>query len=335
MLFIDLEPGFEETTDVVQDTASDSGGEGSALLDDGEVCNDNAQCLHGNCTNYVCCAPGRTCCADDEDCAVLDGHLACNTALYECYEDCTSGGTAQSDFMCVPEAHCELSGCEPDIATGACDEDSDCASGECPDAPNYCCEQPGLCCATNDDCPDMFDGCATDQTQTCVFSVWHFPDSGQEQCFNVSGDAVSCDTITDVNDLYGQDGHHVGTSRSYIDHEDGTVSDEVTGLVWASVSSDSLDWSAALTHCADLETAGGGWRVPYRYELQTLVDHGVGSGVMIDDGFFDEHVDSATYWTATPVADAESTRAWTVDFRNGTVEQANQVDTGPRVRCVR
>ena len=63
--------------------------------------------------------------------------------------------------------------------------------------------------------------------------------------------------------FYGQDGdYQKGTPMSYTDNGDGTVTDNVTGLMWAQDQSETnYPWSEAGTYCANL-TLGGydDWR---------------------------------------------------------------------------
>ncbi len=311
---------------------TDGDADGGVNVDPGEngwECEDADECLHGNCTNYVCCNDGEICCNEDGHC--LNDH-ACDMGVFECFEDCTVGGTGEFDYMCAGGFHCDLFGCLADIQQGPCDEPGDCVSGECPSG--YCCEHAGLCCATDESCPDMFDGCATDNSQTCVFTTFKLPDTGQTRCYDVSGAEVDCSSITANLDLHGQDGHHSRQAKSYTDRGDGAITDNVTGLVWAHESSTPLSWKNAETYCNTLETAGLDWRMPRRHELQTLVDYGAATKVLIDTNVFDGPEDTAPYWTGTEFAGSPTTVAWIINFQTGAVERLGKVDSAPRVRCV-
>ena len=87
----------------------------------------------------------------------------------------------------------------------------------------------------------------------------------------------------------GQDGEvQAGLPRSYTDNGDGTITDNVTGLMWEKLSDDGSvhDWNDAYTwsdafnvKIAALNSAGGfagytDWRLPNVFELQSIVDYG-------------------------------------------------------------
>ena len=313
-----------------QDTGTQEGG-GAGKKPDGESCKSFKECEHGACTNDVCCAKDGACCSRDDHCAGGDQHLSCDTSTYQCFEQCASDSDEDLDEQCAQGYHCDANQCFEDIAQGDCDENSDCVSGECVN--QQCCQHAGLCCAEDGECPEMFDGCATDGSQTCVFSFFSLPDTGQTQCFDVSNKAVTCGTIGSGLDYHGQDGHYSGEKRSYSDLGDGTVRDNVTGLLWTKASGDSMSFTAAEDYCGSLALAGHAWLLPRRFQLQTLVNYGSDATVGIDAAF--DLPDSAeAVWTSTPLAGAESSTAWTVDFKTGTVSRTGKDNPMPRVLCV-
>jgi len=64
-------------------------------------------------------------------------------------------------------------------------------------------------------------------------------------------------------------------TNSFIDNEDGTVTDLATGLMWQKAdSSTELDWKDSLEYAENLELAGySDWRLPNAKELQSIVDY--------------------------------------------------------------
>ncbi len=66
----------------------------------------------------------------------------------------------------------------------------------------------------------------------------------------------------------------------------GVVIDQVTGLHWpAAPAPTELDYPGALAYCAGLTDAGGGWRLPSRIELVSIVDYTTLAGM--DVAWFD------------------------------------------------
>jgi hypothetical protein len=72
--------------------------------------------------------------------------------------------------------------------------------------------------------------------------------------------------------FYGQDAHYNGNQPSYTDNGDGTVTDNVTGLMWQQDMGDKMTWSEA-NALASSSTLGGysDWRLPTIKELYSLI----------------------------------------------------------------
>ena len=115
---------------------------------------------------------------------------------------------------------------------------------------------------------------------------------------------------------------------------DGTVTDQITGLMWQqSVSTTLRTWTDAIATCSTLTLAGhGDWRVPTEIELISLVDSSAASGPTIDATAF-PGTPEGYYWSSLPMADSPA-NAWLVDFNTGSAYDA-AVDGPENVRCVR
>ena len=295
----------------------------------GDGCDASRECESGNCQNGICCAAGQTCCQDDADCVGDNDFLACNAGSYSCYGECGPNST-DDNTRCAEGYHCDANACFEDAVQGACDEGTDCVSGECVE--QQCCQHASLCCAVDSDCPDLFDGCAVDGSQTCVFSLYLLPDTGQDRCFNVSDASTSCGSINLGMNYYGQDGHYEGLPRDLQDEGDGTVRAE-TGLLWEQAVGDAMSFSQAQSYCAGLTTGGHTWRLPRRHELHSLVEYGSSDTVALDP-LFTTPTGTKLIWSGTALAGSESSVAWVVDFELGTVSRASKNNPAPRVLCV-
>jgi hypothetical protein len=117
------------------------------------------------------------------------------------------------------------------------------------------------------------------------------PRTGQNTCYGATGVIIDCANT-------GQDGDKKAgvtwPSQRFTDNGDGTVTDNLTGLIWlkdanctdaaGGIPRDGglLNWPAALVWCNNLahgacgltdRSAAGDWRLPNVNELKSLVDH--------------------------------------------------------------
>lgn len=116
--------------------------------------------------------------------------------------------------------------------------------------------------------------------------------------------------------------------------EGDVVLDTVTGLTWQRVASASpMVWSEAVSFCEALSIDGGGFRLPSRIELLSLVDL-TQSGSAIDGSAFPSTPPEG-FWSVSRSADIARS-AWGVGFGFSTsvAFQAEQTELR-RVRCVR
>lgn len=104
-------------------------------------------------------------------------------------------------------------------------------------------------------------------------------DTGQTQFYNNNSEIS---TPAAGAAFYGQDAQFNGNQPSYTDNGDGTISDNVTGLMWSKTTdlngdgkinvSDKLNYNDALAAADALTLAGyNDWRVPSTKELYSLI----------------------------------------------------------------
>jgi hypothetical protein len=108
----------------------------------------------------------------------------------------------------------------------------------------------------------------------------------------------------------------------YTVNNDGTVRDNVTGLVWQQTPpSTQYNWAGAKTYCSTLSNlAGRTWRLPTPIELASLIDDSVASpGPTIYATAFPA-TPAGTYWTSLPAVDQTPASAWGVGFSGGFVD---------------
>jgi hypothetical protein len=117
------------------------------------------------------------------------------------------------------------------------------------------------------------------------------------------------------------------------DHGDGTVTDNVTGLMWQKVAAaQMLTQAQALAYCPTLSLGGhADWRLPSLIELMSIVDKGQ-SNPSIDAMYFPA-TPATPFWSSTPVA-GSTTAGWYVYFDYGNALTFDLTDM-LGVRCVR
>jgi hypothetical protein len=93
----------------------------------------------------------------------------------------------------------------------------------------------------------------------------------------------------------------------YTDLGNGTVQDDLTGLVWQqTIDSTTRTWADAIANCQGLTLDGGGWTLPTRIELTSIVDDALPSGARMNATYFKFAAKAGWTWASTP---------WVVDSR--------------------
>jgi hypothetical protein len=129
----------------------------------------------------------------------------------------------------------------------------------------------------------------------------------------------------------GEDSDYTINPPSYTDNLNGTVTDNVTALVWQQSYGGTMNWADAITYCADLDLGGQtDWRLPSRIELVSLLDHG--NAITINDIFPTPF--ASFYWSSTPYAD-DTTYAWEAYFAYGNLVNGIKTQSTNYARCVR
>ncbi|MCA6297205.1 MAG: DUF1566 domain-containing protein, partial [Phenylobacterium sp.] len=116
--------------------------------------------------------------------------------------------------------------------------------------------------------------------------------TAQDRCYRETGEVIACPAPGAF--LSGQDAQHPGRKPAYRDLGDGTVSDLVTGLVWARAPSAPMAF-ADLEAFAHASRLGGhdDWRVPTIRELYSLIDYR--GGYTGDPGASRPYIDTSVF----------------------------------------
>ncbi|MBF0227770.1 MAG: DUF1566 domain-containing protein [Desulfobacterales bacterium] len=111
----------------------------------------------------------------------------------------------------------------------------------------------------------------SEQSKNNLPDISSFPvvDTGQVKYFNNTREITSPSA---GEAFFGQDSHFAGNQQSFTDNGDGTITDNVTGLMWQK-SFSQVEWADA-PGAAAASTTGGhtDWRVPTIKELYSLIN---------------------------------------------------------------
>ncbi len=142
------------------------------------------------------------------------------------------------------------------------------------------------------------------------------PRTGQTACYDAEGVIVSCEGTGQDGDAQAGD---AWPSPRFTDNGDGTVTDELTGLVWLKDANCTdavggiarggglLNWPSALAWSNNLasgrcglsdNSAAGDWRLPNIVELRSLVDYSRHDPALAAGHPF-VNVRSIWYWSST------------------------------------
>ena len=157
----------------------------------------------------------------------------------------------------------------------------------------------------------------------------NLPDTGIDLCYDDTHE-ITCPTPGEP--FYGQDAQYMTNPMSFTDNGDGTVTDNVTGLMWQQEDDDvKRAWQGAMDYCEALELAGHtDWRLPDEYELQGIVDYGRNDPA-IDTTYF-PGTNSSNYWSSSTHA-GSTYHAWYVAFHAGYVSYYDK-GSSRYARCV-
>jgi len=152
------------------------------------------------------------------------------------------------------------------------------------------------------------------------------PKTGQTSCYDADGSPRDCEGT-------GEDGEYQNgvawPNPRFTDNLNGTITDNLTGLIWLKNANcfGTETWDQALSDCNGLAndqcelTDGsnpGDWRLPNRFELESLLDMENYNPALPTGHPFTSVM--SYYWSNTTIKEVLTDFAWNVDMYLGTVE---------------
>jgi arylsulfatase A-like enzyme len=116
----------------------------------------------------------------------------------------------------------------------------------------------------------------------------------------------------------GEDSDYTIHAQAFTNNGNGTITDNVTGLMWQSVDNGETTWENAVANAASVTTGGyNDWRLPTPHELFCLFNHQV-SNPALNTAFFPNHpVARAGYWWSSDLYGTSTTNVWCTNEGGG------------------
>ena len=157
------------------------------------------------------------------------------------------------------------------------------------------------------------------------WSMWDLPDTGQTNSFTST---------------FGEDSDYAINPPSYTNNGDGTITDNVTGLMWQQTDGGEMTYANATNYPMSLILGGYvDWRLPNAHELYSLTYFQNPGNPAINTNYFT--ATTADYWWSSNVQSGNTSNAWAV-AAGGSMSNMGTNQTlsagGPKrfcVRCVR
>jgi hypothetical protein len=244
----------------------------------------------------------------------------------------TDGGDGPSGLDTSAEA--PMDGSPSDAGDAASTAAVACTDAAC--VPANVCDLGATCEGGATSCVDLD---AADPAANGIFCA------GDADLVCASGACLSAEWAEWPMPNYIQGTTNVLNTKSYTSHGDGTVTDNVTGLMWQQTLSGSVEtdagpsatpytWSDAKTYCETLTLAGyADWRMPTMIEVISLADYSQIPAVDLS-AFPDTPATGSDYFWVSTLVPNDTSSAGVVTFYNGG-EGSGAVSATYYVRCVR
>lgn len=120
---------------------------------------------------------------------------------------------------------------------------------------------------------------------------------------------------TSYTSTKGEDSDFVINPLSFTDNGNGTITDNITGLMWMKADGGEMTIENATTYCSNLVYAGySDWRLPTSHELFSINYYNA-SNPALNSAYFT--TSAAEYWWSSDVRADDATAVWVVNWGGG------------------
>jgi hypothetical protein len=136
--------------------------------------------------------------------------------------------------------------------------------------------------------------------QSVSKTIQQLPDTGETQSYTTT---------------FGEDHDYLINTPSFTNNNNGTITDNVTGLMWQQVDGGEMTIENAVTYCDNLVLGGfSDWRLPTPIESFSIINH-QNSNPAINTNFFT--LTTAEYWWTSVFENNSTTKVWCTNAGGG------------------
>jgi hypothetical protein len=136
--------------------------------------------------------------------------------------------------------------------------------------------------------------------QSISNTIQLLPDTGQTQSYTTT---------------FGEDQDYLINTPSFTNNNNGTITDNVTGLMWQQVDGGEMTIENAITYCDNLDLGGfSDWRLPTPIESFSIINH-QNSNPAINTTYFT--LTAAEYWWTSVFENNSTTKVWCTNAGGG------------------
>lgn len=136
--------------------------------------------------------------------------------------------------------------------------------------------------------------------QSISKTIQLLPDTGQTQSYTTT---------------FGEDQDYLINTPSFTNNNNGTITDNVTGLMWQQVDGGEMTIENAITYCDNLDLGGfSDWRLPTPIESFSIINH-QNSNPAINTTYFT--LTAAEYWWTSVFENNSTTKVWCTNAGGG------------------